>query len=54
MYQYAGFSGGSHTVMRLNIDSVPQPSTASLTGDTIFAGNSGLWQGSLDSGAHKV
>ena len=54
MYQYAGFSGGSHTVMRLNIDSVPQPSTASLTGDTIFAGNFGLWQGSLDSGAHKV
>ena len=24
------------------------------TGQTAYAGNFGLWQGSLDSGAHKV
>ena len=54
MYQYSGIGGSSHIVMRLSIDSVAQKHTASLTGDTIFAGNFGLWQGSLNSGAHKV
>ena len=54
MYQYAGHSGNSHTVMRLSIDSVAQKHTVSLTGDTAYAGNFGLWQGSLKSGAHKV
>ena len=54
MYQYAGYSGNSHTVMRLSIDSVPQKHTVSLTGDTAFAGNFGLWQGLLNHGAHKV
>ena len=50
----AGSSGNSHTVMRLSIDSVVQKHTVSKTGDTAYAGNFGLWQGSLDSGAHKV
>jgi len=54
MYQYAGRSGNSHVVMRLSIDSVAQKHTASLTGNTAYAGNFGLWQGSLISGAHKV
>ena len=54
MYQYAGYSGNSHTVMRLSIDSVAQKHTVSLTGDTAYAGNFGLWQGSLNSGAHKI
>jgi len=54
MYQYAGSSGNSHVVMRLSIDSVAQKHTVSLTGDTAYAGNFGLWQGSLTSGAHKV
>ena len=54
MYQYAGYSGNSHTVMRLSIDSVPQKHTVSLTGNTVFVGNFGLWQGSLNSGAHKI
>ena len=54
MYQYAGASGNSYVVMRLSIDSVVQKHTASLTGDTAYAGNFGLWQGSLGSGAHKV
>ena len=40
--------------MHLNIDSVAQKHTVSLTGDTTFAGNFGLWQGSLDIGSHKV
>jgi len=48
MYQFSGFSGNSHIVMRL---SIPQKHTVSLTGNT---GNFGLWQESLNSGAHKV
>ena len=54
MYQYTGRSGGSHTVMRLSIDPVPQKHTVSLTGNTAYAGTFGLWQGSLNSGAHKI
>ena len=54
MYQYSGSSGNSHVVMRLSIDSVVQKHTVSLTGDTAYAGNFGLWQGSLSNGAHKV
>ena len=54
MYQYAGHGGNAYIVMRLNIDSVAQPHTISLTGNTPYAGNFGLWQGSLNSGAHKI
>ena len=54
MYQYAGRGGNSHVVMRLSIDSVAQKHTVSLTGDTAYVGNFGLWQGSLKSGAHKI
>ena len=41
-------------MMRLSIDSVPLKHTVSLTENTIYAGNFGLWQGSLNSGAHKI
>ena len=54
MYQYSGFAGNSFVVMRLSIDSVAQKHTVSLTGNTAYAGNFGLWQGSLSNGAHKV
>ena len=54
MYQYSGYSGSCHIVMRLSIDSVSQQHTASLTGDTAYTGNFGLWQGSLNAGQHKV
>ena len=54
MYQYSGLGGDSHIVMRLSIDSVPQKHTVSLIGNTAYAGNFGLWQGSLNSGAHKI
>ena len=54
MYQFAGGSGNSHIVMYLSIDSVAQKHTGSITGNTAYAGNFGLWQGSLGSGAHKV
>ena len=54
MYQYAGNSDNSYVVMRLSIDSVAQKHSVSLTGDTVFAGNFGLWQGSISSGSHKV
>ena len=54
MYQYAGYSGSSYIVMRLSIDDVARKHTISLTGHTIFAGNFGLWQGSLNSGVHNA
>ena len=54
MYQYTGRGGNSYIVMRLSIDSVSQQHTVSLTGNTVYAGNFGLWQGSLNSGAHKI
>ena len=54
MYQYSGHSRGSYIVMHLSIDSVVQKHTASLTGYAAYTGNFGLWQGSLNSGAHKV
>ena len=54
MYQYAGYSGNNYIVMRLSIDSVPQKHTVSITGDTKYAGNFGLWQGLFNSGAHKI
>ena len=54
MYQYAGRGGSSHVVMRLSIDSVAQKHSISLDGDTAYVGNFGLWQGSLNSGAHKA
>ena len=54
MYQYSGLSGSTYVVMRLSIDSVPQKHTVSLTGDTAYAGNFGLWQGFLKAGQHKA
>ena len=54
MYWYIDYSANSHTVMHLSIDSVAQKHTVSLTGDTAYIGNFGPWQGSLNSGAHKV
>ena len=54
MYQYSGHGGNSYVVMRLSIDSVIQKHSVSLTGNTAYVGNFGLWQGSLNSGAHKV
>ena len=54
MYQYSGPGGRSHVVMRLSVDSVVQKHTVSLTGDTSYAGNFGLWQGSLNGGAHTA
>ena len=54
MYQYAGYGRKSHIVTRLNIDSIQQQHTVSLIGNIDYVGNFGLWQGSLNSGAHKI
>ena len=54
MYQYSGHCNDSYIVMRLSVDSIPQKHTASLTGNTEYAGNFGLWQGSLSAGQHTV
>jgi len=39
IYQYSGGAGSSHVVMRLNIDSVPQKHSMSITGNTALVGN---------------
>ena len=54
MYQYTGSGSNSYIVMRLSINSVAQLHTVSLTGNTTYIGNFGLWQGSLNSGTYKV
>ena len=53
-YQYSGFGHNTYTVNRLLIDSVPIKHTASITGNTYYAGNSGMWQGVLPSGRHTI
>ena len=55
MYQYSGGCGNGYIVMRLSINSVARPHTASLRGNTpYYVGNFGLWQGSIHSGTYKV
>ena len=54
MYQYSGEGHNAYNVMRLSINSAAQPHTISLTGNTRYTGNFGLWQGSLNSGTYKV
>ena len=54
MYQYSGHGANSHVIMRLSIDSMAQKHTVSLTGDLLYLGNFGLWQGSLNSGRHTI
>ena len=53
-YQYSAFGRNTYTVTRLLIDSIPTKHTASITGNTYFAGNSGMWQGILSSGTHTI
>ena len=53
-YQYSALGSNSHIVTRLLIDSAPVKHTSSITGNTYFAGNSGVWQGMLNSGRHTV
>ena len=53
-YQYTAFGHNTYTIDRLLIDSVPVKHTASITGNTHYAGNSGMWQGVLSSGRHTI
>ena len=53
-YQNSAFGHNTYTINRLLIDSVPVKHTASITGNTNFAGNSGMWQGVLSSGRHTI
>ena len=53
-YQYSAYGRNTYTVNRLVIDSVPVKHTASITGNTLYAGNSGMWQGVLSSGSHTI
>ena len=52
-YQYSA-PGNSYVFTRLVIDSVPIKHTASISGDSRFTGNSGMWQGVLSSGKHTI
>ena len=53
-YQYTANNRNTYTVNRLLIDSVPVKHTASITGNTYYTGNSGMWQGVLSSGRHTI
>ena len=53
-YQYSAKDRNTYTVNRLLIDSVPVKHTASIIGNTYYAGNSGMWQGVLSSGRHTI
>ena len=52
MYQYSGYSNNKYIVMRLKVNLLAQKSTVSLTGNTQYVGNFGLWQGPLIKGLH--
>ena len=53
-YQYSATARSTYTITRLLIDSVPAKHTASITGSSVYAGNSGMWQGILSSGRHTI
>ena len=53
-YQYSALGRNTYTVNHLLIDSIPVKHTASITGNTYYAGNSGMWQGVLSSGRHNI
>ena len=53
-YQYSAAGRSTYTITRLVIDSAPVKHTAAIIGNTIYAGNSGMWQGVLPSGKHTI
>ena len=53
-YQFSAYSSSTYKFTRLVIDSVPQQHTAAVSGNTYYAGNSGMWQGVLSSGRHTI
>ena len=53
-YQYSASGRNTYTFTRLVIDSVVAKHTASITGNELYAGNSGMWQGVLSSGTHSI
>ena len=52
-YQYSA-PGYTYVFTRLVIDSVAIKHTASISGDSRYTGNSGMWQGVLSSGRHTI
>ena len=52
MYHFTSESEKYHVFNRLTKDSIPIKHTASIAGNTKYAGNSGLWQGALAAGKH--
>ena len=58
MYQFAGKSSDNHSVYyfktRITINSTVVSHTASHPGNTLYAGNFGLWQGYLHASTHRI
>ena len=54
-YQFTKDVHNTYTIARLTINSVPQPHTSSIRGNTgvAYAGLFGLWQGSLSTGTYR-
>jgi len=51
-YQFSGTGRNTFTITHLAINNVPQPHTASIRGNTNYAGNTGFWQGLLPAGPY--
>ena len=57
MYQYSGWNPDKNDyyfVNRIKINSAIQKHTVCHSGYTAYYGNSGLWQGSLNTGTHNI
>jgi len=54
-YQFTKLTHYTNTIARLSINSIPQPHTSSIRGNSgvILAGLFGLWQGSLSTGTYR-
>ena len=53
-YQYTSTGRNTYTKMCLAINGATQPHTATVRGNTGYAGNTGFWQGVLSSGSYTV
>ena len=53
-YQYSAYTSTTYVVTRLVIDSDVMKHASSITGNDIYHGNSGMWQGVLTSGEHAI
>ena len=55
MYHFTSEGSGEQYVFnRLTRNSVPMEHTTSISGNTLYTGNTGVWVGGLDKGGHNI